>query len=95
MATIHLSLGGVGGGGNSVYQTPRTSAVITTSGSNQALGATAEGNEYARVKCIGGSVYVAISKTAASAPRFLLSDGDVLDVGPLKTGDAINVIDFS
>lgn len=98
MATVYVQFGSVGGGGNSVYA-PITKAAqkITSSASSQQFAYVAEGGEYLRAASSGGDVSIAIgpSPTAisgAAGTHFILAGG-VNDIGPLKTGDKVAVID--
>lgn len=93
MATVHVEFGGAMGGGAPVYTGLRASETITTSGASQAAAITAESGEYARVSALDAAVYVAVSRPAEYDPRRVVLAGASLDIGPLKAGDTINLID--
>lgn len=86
------------GGGAPVYATRSQAAQkITSSGSTQTLTYTANGGEYLRVSSSGGSVAILVSDnpTAVSggAGSHFVQDGQVIDLGPMKNGDKVAVID--
>lgn len=93
MATVHVEMGAVMGGGAPVYSGIRASQTITSSGSNQVSTIIAESGEYARITAGGGAVYVAVGKAASSDPRRYLLAGQTIDIGPLSRGNTINIID--
>lgn len=95
MATVNIRFGAVMGAGAPVYALPRSSASITSSGTSQATTIAAAGGDYAAIVSAGGPVWVAIGQapTAAAGTTFLVPDGGALDVGPLKDGDKVAVID--
>lgn len=93
MAFAEISFGGAMGGGAPVYAMPGKSETITTSGSNAAGTQTAGSGAFCRITARGGNIYIAVAKTAATAPRVYIPDGATLDIGPLKEGDIVNAID--
>lgn len=94
MATAEISLQTTMGAGAPVYAMAEQSQtmVTTTSSAASSVIPTRDGL-YARVVARGGDVYVAISKTADTAPRHTVPSGGFIDIGPLKTGDTINARD--
>lgn len=98
MATVYITLTGAMGGGAPVYATRSHSAQkITSSGSSQQAAFTAAGGEYLRVSSEGGSIAILISDnpTAVSggAGSHFVMDGGTMDLGPMKSGDKLAIID--
>lgn len=96
MANIHIRFGEIMPGDAPVYQrVPRSSEVITSSGSNQTTTMTATGGDYATITAIDGAVYVdiAASPNASTNKREAVPSGGTKDFGPLKEGDKVAVVD--
>lgn len=98
MATLYATFSDVMGGGAPVYApASRAAQKITTSGSSQALTYVAVGGEYVALAAVGGPVAIAIapSATAVSGAKgtHFIVDGQTKDIGPLKPGDVVAVID--
>lgn len=96
MATAYIRFGKVMGGGAPVYvPTPSASQNITTSSSSQQSTITAVDGDYATISAVGGVIRIAIGQNPAAiagAGAWIL-DGGTIDVGPLKYGDKVAVID--
>lgn len=90
MAIAYVEFGAVHNLGEATIHvpTPRKSEAVTTSASNASTTNTARVGEYARVSVSGGAVYVTVGSApdATSAPRRVILDGGVLEIGPLGTG---------
>lgn len=104
MATAEISVGQVMGAGAPTYAPAKASQTLTTSTSNAVASLTSFGGAYdvldgdwVTVAARGSTAgqYVAIGKTAATAPRRYVAEGQSIDIGPLKAGDTINVIDVA
>lgn len=98
MATAYIRFGRVMGGGAPVYSpTPNATATITTSGTSQATTVSAQEGDFIRVTASGGAIRIAIgaAPVALAGSGDWLLDGDTMDLGPLKYGDKIAVIDLS
>jgi hypothetical protein len=98
MADIRIRFGGVMGGGAPVYSPiPRQSAKITSSAGSTATTVTAEGNDYVTIKAIGGAVAFAVGQApvAIATSGDVVMDGESVDLGPLKQGDKVAVIDVA
>jgi hypothetical protein len=93
MGIAEISLGSVMGGGAPVYAMPRVSLSVSTTGTTQNASVTVEAGDYLRVLALSGNIAVAINKTATAAPRMVVAAGTVADIGPLKAGDTIALID--
>ena len=96
MATAHIAFGGAMSAGAPVYPTkPRAAETITTSGSSQSTTITADQGEYCHVTAPGGAIFIAIdtSPTAASGSGWLVTDGMTMNLGAMKTGQKVAVID--
>lgn len=96
MADVRIRFGGVMGGGAPVYAPiPDATAKITSSASSQATTAAAEQNDYVTIKAIGGTVAFAIgpAPVAIATSGDVVADGERMDLGPLKAGDKVAIID--
>ncbi len=93
MATAEIRLGTAMGAGAPVYGPAAQSQTLTTTTSNATSTVAPSDGDYVRIVARGGDIYVAISKTAATAPRDCVTAGSFIDIGPLKYGDVINAID--
>ena len=98
MAAVYITFtGAMGGGAPSLLAISKAAQKITSSGTSQSTTYAAEGGEYARIVASGGSIAVAVGPlpTAASGATgtHWAVDGVPLDLGPLKAGDKIAVID--
>jgi len=97
MAKVYVSFGRVMGGGAPVYSpTPSSSsAVITTSGASQQASIVAGDGDYATVYATGGAIRIAFgpSPIAVANSGRVVGDGQSIDLGPLKNGDKIAIID--
>lgn len=97
MAKVYVTLGRVMGGGAPVYApTPSASgAVITSSSSSQTAAPVAGDGDYATIYASGGAVRIAVGPTPTAVLNAgrPVGDGQTIDIGPLKLGDKIAVID--
>ena len=82
--------------GPRVYGAFRSAENVTTSGTNAATTGTAQAGDVARVKAITGACYVGTAGAAAvNGAGWYLAEGDVIDLGGMRAGDAVNVIEAS
>lgn len=93
MATAEISLQTAMGSGAPTYGMAQQSQTLNTTTSNATSTVAPRDGDYLRVVARGGDIYVAIGKTAATAPRHCVTAGSHIDLGPLKFGDVINAID--
>ena len=93
MATAEISIQATMGAGAPTYAPAAQSQTLVTTTSNATSTVAPGDGDYVRVVARGGDIYVAISKTAATAPRHSVPSGSVIDIGPLKYGDTIQAID--
>jgi len=93
MGVAAISLGAVMGGGAPVYAMPRVSQEVNTTATTQNATVTVESGDYLRVASLSGNIAVAINKTAATSPRLIVAASTYIDIGPLKAGDTIALID--
>jgi hypothetical protein len=93
MATAEISIQATMGAGAPTYAPAAQSQTLTTTTSNATSTVAPGDGDYVRVVARGGDIYVAISKTAATAPRHAVTSGSHIDIGPLKYGDTIQAID--
>lgn len=94
MATAEISLQTTMGAGAPVYaMAEQSQTMVTTTSSAVSTVVPNKDGLFARIVANGGALYVAISKTSDTAPRFYIPSGGVIDIGPLKTGDTINARD--
>ena len=93
MGVAAISLGAVMGGGAPVYAMPRVSQEVNTTTTTQNATVTVENGDYLRVLAVSANIAVAINKTAATSPRMVVAAGTYADIGPLKAGDTIALID--
>jgi len=97
MAKVYVSFGRVMGGGAPVYApTPSSSSrAITSSASSQQASITAGDGDYATVLATGGAIRIAFgpSPIAVEDSGRVVGDGQSIDLGPLKNGDTIAIID--
>lgn len=97
MGTIHVAFGGAMGAGAPVYPpAPRKSEAVTSSASSASTTNTANGGEYARIVSVDANVYLAVGSSptalASGAGMHVCLSGNTLDLGPLKDGDKVAVI---
>lgn len=95
MGIAYIRVGSVMGAGAPTYLPPRDSATINTTTSNTASTLAVRGGDYLRVVARVADIHVAINKTAATEPRDTVTVGSFIDIGPLKDGDVINLIDVT
>jgi len=98
MASAHITLGSVMGGGAPVYAPyPNASQTVTTSASSAASTISAILVDYARIVAQGGNMRIAVGSApvATITAGYVILDGAHLDIGPLKTGDKIAAIDIA
>lgn len=97
MAKVYVSFGRVMGGGAPVYApTPSSSSpAITSSATSQQASIIAGDGDYATVFATGGAVRIAFgpTPTAVANSGRVIGDGQSIDLGPLKNGDKIAIID--
>lgn len=93
MATAEISIQATMGAGAPTYAPAAQSQTLTTTTSNATSTVAPGDGDYVRIVARTGDIYVAISKTAATAPRHCVPAGSAIDIGPLKYGDVINAID--
>lgn len=96
MANAHVTFGGAMGGNAPVYASiPDAAQTIASTSSSAASTITAQSGNFARIAAFGGGVFIAVgpSPVAASGAGYYVADGGVLDLGPLKQGDKVAVID--
>ena len=99
MGTVHITFGGAMGAGAPVYPSkPRKSEAVTSSGTSASTTNAANGGEYARILSFDANVYVTVGASptalASGAGMLACTSGGVLDIGPLKDGDKVAVIDI-
>ena len=95
MAVANIRFGGVMGGGAPVYQNnPRAEVINSTATSQQSVNS-ANANDTATIVAISGAVWVNVgdNPVAAAGARFLVPDGGAVDIGPLRQGERVAVID--
>ena len=93
MATAEITLCGAMGGGVPAYSPPRASQTLATTTTPAATTIIATGGDYVRILARGAAMYVTINGSSSGDPRYCIPDGGVIDIGPLKQGDVINVRD--
>lgn len=81
------------GAGSPTYGMAAQSETLNTTTSNATSTVRPGDGEWVRIVARTADIYVAISKTAATAPRHCVPVGTSIDIGPLKYGDIINAID--
>ena len=95
MGIAHISMGSVMGGGAPVYSMCTKSQTVNTTSTTAAATIIADDGDYLRVVAMSGSIAFAINKTAATEPRMVVPVGAACDIGPLKAGDTVQLIDFA
>ena len=96
MADIRIRFGTVMGSGAPVYGShPKAVAKITSSAASQATTVAAEAGDYVTIKAIGGPVAFDIgpAPVAIATSGDVVMAGEVMDIGPLQTGDKVAIID--
>ena len=93
MATAEITVCTAMGGGVPAYSPPIDSQTLTTSTTPANSNVDVRGGDYVRILARGAAVYVTINGSSSGDPRFCIPDGGVIDIGPLKQGDVINVRD--
>lgn len=95
MGKAYITARSVMGSGAPVYNPVRASETIDTTASNAAASIVINGGEFIRVVARLNDIHLAINKTAATEPRDTITAGGHIDIGPLKQGDVLNVIDVT
>ena len=97
MGTVNVVIGPVttvAHGGRVFQMQFRSAENVTTSGVSAATTGTAEAGDVARIKAITGACYVGEpDEPAISGAGWYLDQGDVLDLGGLREGDTVNIIE--
>lgn len=96
MADVRIRFGMVMGAGAPVYAPTADATVkITSSASSQQTAAILTDGDYVTIKSIGGAVAFAIgpNPTAIATSGDVVMDGERIDLGPLKVGDRVAIID--
>ena len=97
MGTVNICIGPVTKLANDrgVYSMAfRSAENVTTSGTSADSTGTAKAGDIARVKAITGACYVgAPGQDAVLNAGWYLAEGDVIDLGGLREGDAVSVIE--
>jgi hypothetical protein len=95
MGIAYITARPVMGAGAPVYGPVRASETVNTTTSNAVATIVINGGDYIRVVARTADVHLAINKTAATEPRDTIPAGTAIDIGPLKQGDVLNLIDVT
>lgn len=95
MGIAYISARSVMGSGAPVYNPVRASETVNTTASNAAATIVINGGDVIRVVARLNDIHLAINKTAATEPRDTIPAGSAIDIGPLKQGDVLNLIDVT
>lgn len=98
MASIHIRFGeAVGMGAPVMSALPRKSEVVTSSASSATTTNTANQGDFVRISAIDGSVYFTVGSSPTALNTGVGMDvalsGSYVDIGPLKDGEKVAVID--
>jgi len=95
MGIGYISARPVMGQGAPVYGPVRASEVVNTTATNAVATIVINGGDFIRVVARVNDIHLAINKTAATEPRDTIPAGTSIDIGPLKQGDVLNLIDVT
>ena len=96
MATAEITVCTAMGGGVPAYSPPIDSQTLVTSTTPADSNVDIRGGDYVRILARGAAMYLTVKNggtTASADPRYCITDGGFIDMGPLKQGDVLSIRD--